>query len=143
MNWNPLEIEPRFYEIDSYNIVNNMYYLSWMEMGRLKIAKEAGIMIPRLYVDSIQFVVAETNIRYENAVNFWDKVLVETIISKVEGSRMDFSHRVKSRITKAQMAEANTSVLCLKQGKVIPRMPEWIQERIESYLHNVQSGAEK
>lgn len=140
MRWNELDIEPRFYEIDSYSIVNNMYYLSWLEMGRLKIARDAGIMIPRLYTDSIQFVVAESHIRYDNAVNFWDKVVVESMIDKVEGSRLDFAHRVKSRITKAVMAEATTSVLCLKLGKVIPRMPEWIKERIDSYLERFQAG---
>ena len=138
MKWNQIDIEPRFYEIDSYSIVNNMYYLSWMEMARLKVAKDAGILIPRLYSEGILFVVAEAHLHYENAVNFWDKVRVETIISKVQGSRMEFEHRVISQITKIQMAKATTAILCLKKGGVLPRMPEWVQEKIDAYIRNVQ-----
>jgi YbgC/YbaW family acyl-CoA thioester hydrolase len=140
MNWNKIEIEPRFYEIDSYSIVNNMYYLSWMEMARLKIAKDAGILVPRLYSEGILFVVAEARITYENAVNFWDKVRVETVIRRVHGSRMEFEHQVVSQITKIRMATATTAILCLKGGNVMPRMPEWIQTKLEAYLADVQDG---
>lgn len=140
MNWNEMILEPRFYEFDSYGIVNNMYYLSWMEMARLKVAKDAGILVPRLNSEGIMFVVAEAQIQYDNAVNIWDKVRVETIVRRVEGSRMEFEHKVKSSITKNTMARGATSILCLKGGKVLPCMPDWIKDKLDAYLHQVQQG---
>ena len=143
VNWNSMDVEPRFYEIDSYNIVNNMYYLSWMEMARLKVARDAGLLVPRLYSEGIFFVVTEAHIHYENAVNFWDKVRIETVITKVEGSRMEFQHRVKSQMTKTRMATAQTSIICLKQGNVIPRMPEWMDQKVEHYISETQQGLQE
>jgi len=139
--WNRTEIEPRFYEIDSYGIVNHMFYISWCELARLKISKDAGLLIPKLYDEVIMFVVSNIQMNYIHAINFWENsIIIESVISEVKASKLIFKHRIKSGKTKIEMAYGESSIVCLRSGKMLLSFPGWISERIDNYIKNIQKG---
>jgi YbgC/YbaW family acyl-CoA thioester hydrolase len=140
MVWSKVEIQPRFYEVDSYQIVNNMYYLAWCDIGRFNIAKTAGLIIPRFYEEGIMFVVSEANIQYKKSVHFWDTVKVETIIIPTGSSKLQFKHKIKLVNGNMEAARAESATICIRNGQLIPALPEWVHEKIENYVTDVQKG---
>lgn len=143
MIWNKIDIEPRFYEIDGYNIVNNMYYVSWCEMARLKLASDAGALVPKLYDDKIMFVVDSINVSYLNAVSYWDRIQIESVVRFIGGSQLDFCHSIKSKITNQVMAKGSSRVVCLKEGRLLTRLPDWLHKKLTHYIEEEQKGSEK
>lgn len=140
---NKLELEPRFYEVDSYNIVNNMYYVSWCEMARLRVAKDAGLLVPKLFDEKIMFVVEKINVQYQNATSLWDRIQVNTLVRLTAATRLDFHHSIKSKITNQQMAQATSSIVCLKEGRLMTQLPDWFEGKLHKYIDEVQKGMDE
>ncbi len=140
MNWMKIEISPRFYEVDSYNIVNNMYYLSWFEMGRFSIADKAGLITPRFMEENLAFLVLEAHIYYKKPVTFLDKIIIESVVSPPKASKLIFLHRIRIKKDNSISAEGKTIVVLTKKNKLLMKMPDWVEQRIMDYIKNVQGG---
>ena len=140
MEWVKFNLAPRFYEIDSYNMVNHMFYLSWFEMGRFAVAEKAGILSPRFKEEGFMFVVSEVNISYKKPVGFLDKVIVETALLPAKACKLVFRHRIRSMIDKSIFCEGTTATVCVQQGKMTLKLPEWIDTSIRNYIENIQKG---
>ena len=140
LRWLSIPIEVRFYEVDSYNIVNNMYYLSWFEMGRFAIAEKAGLLVDRFREELLAFVVLEAKVRYFKPVTFVTKIECQSCISKVEKSRIKFLHKIVNSVTKEIMAEGETTVVLTRNGTLLLDMPEWVKFKINRYISEFQGG---
>ncbi|WP_304224601.1 thioesterase family protein [Gracilinema caldarium] len=140
MKWVVIPIEPRFYEIDSYQIVNNMFYLSWFEMGRFAVAEKAGLICDRFHDEGLSFVVKHIDIEYKKSVLFRDKIKCETIISLWTAAKLVFNHRIRNAINNEIHSEGHSEVILLKKSKMQLNMPVWVEECINKYLNDYQEG---
>ncbi|MCX7656086.1 acyl-CoA thioesterase [Treponema sp. J25] len=143
MNWMTIPIAIRFYEVDSYRIVNNMFYLAWFEMGRFAIAEKAGIVSDRFEKENLRFVVKHIEVEYLRPVYFKDRVVCESSICSVVGSKIDFLHIIRNEINKEIHTKGRTEVILLKDNKMQIHMPEWIKQCIDIYLEHYQKGLPK
>lgn len=141
--WTEIETSPRFFEVDSYRIVNNMFYISWFEMGRFAVAEKAGLVVPRFEEEGLGFVVTRTEITYRKPVVFSMRVLIGTRIFMNEASRLVFQHRISSVKTRMVCAEGTTEVACIKGGKLLVKLPPWVQDCLNTYIKDVQGGLPK
>ncbi len=140
MKWVAVPIEPRFYEIDSYQIVNNMFYLSWFEMGRFAVAEKAGLVCDSFNDEGLAFVVKHIDIDYKRPVTFRDRVVCESVIASRTGSKLAFAHRVRNAVNNEVCTEGHTEVVLLKNAKMQLSMPGWIDDCITRYLAEYQKG---
>ncbi len=138
--WIDTILEPRFFEVDSYKIVNNMFYLSWFEMGRFAIAERAGLCVPRFEAEDLGFVVTRSEVHYKKPVTFGTKVRSQGRIRAVEASRLIFEHRISALKSPAVYAQGTTEVACVRDGKLLMRLPDWVQDLITTFIKDVQGG---
>ncbi|GBD90873.1 long-chain acyl-CoA thioesterase FadM [bacterium BMS3Abin04] len=75
------EVEVYTYQIDFVGHVNNIVYIQWMEIGRLKLLEALGLPISELAKTNIAPVLVETNIKYKKSVSIEDKVKIEVWFS--------------------------------------------------------------
>jgi acyl-CoA thioester hydrolase len=140
VKWSEIQLEPRFYEIDSYNIVNNMFYLSWFEMGRFEIARQAGLICPQFQNQNLMFAVVEAHVYYKKPIALFTAVVVESMIQKIAGSKIFFAHRIRNKKTNVLLADGQTCVICLRDRKMLIKLPGWIEEKITGYIEHYQGG---
>jgi acyl-CoA thioester hydrolase len=140
VKWSEIQLEPRFYEIDSYNIVNNMFYLSWFEMGRFEIARQAGLICPQFQNENVMFAVVEAHVYYRKPIALFTTVIVESMIQKIAGSKIHFAHRIRNKKTNVLLAKGQTCVICLRDRKMLVKLPVWIEEKITGYIEDYQGG---
>lgn len=140
MRWHSIEIEPRFFEVDSYQMVNNMFYLSWFEMGRFAIAQKAGIVCPRFAQEHLAFVVTRAEVVYRRPISFSDFIVCESVIEKAAASRLIFQHRVRNRTNNSLHAEGTTEVVCMREGRMLLKLPEWIVAAVTWFTDLWQTG---
>jgi acyl-CoA thioesterase FadM len=78
---------------------------------------------------------------YIHAINSWENsIIVESAISEVKASKLIFKHKIKSGKTKMEMAFGESSIVCLRSGKMLMSFHGWIAERIDNYIKNFQKG---
>lgn len=140
MRWCSVDISPRFFEVDSYQMVNNMFYLSWFEMGRFAIAQKAGIVCPRFLQEKLAFVVSRAEVLYRKPVALTDTVTCESIIEKAAASRLVFRHRILNRGNHGLHAEGTTEVVCTRDGRMLLKLPAWIVEAVAWFTELWQTG---
>ena len=139
-NWIETVLEPRFFEVDSYKIVNNMFYLSWFEMGRFAIAERVGLLVPRFAEENLGFVVTRSEVLYKKPVTFGTKIRSQGRIRTVEASRLVFDHRISALRSSVVYAQGTTEVVCVRDGKLLMRLPDWVQDLIIKFIKDVQGG---
>ncbi|MBN2353009.1 MAG: acyl-CoA thioesterase [Spirochaetales bacterium] len=140
MKWLPSPIQIRFYEVDSYRIVNNMYYLSWFELGRFAVAEKAGIACPRFEDENLAFVVSSVKVEYRKPVRFGQAVCCESLIAAVTASKIGFSHRIRNTGNGELHASGVSEVICVKDAKMLLKLPAWVEKRVREYLLKFQGG---
>lgn len=134
-----LETSPRFYEVDSYGVVNNMFYQGWCEMGRFEVARLAHLLSDRRFEsENIRFVVVEADFRYRHPVGLEQPVVIETLLGNPRSARLEFHHKVRAKANRTLCLEARTSVVCTRPTGMLLALPRWIHEKLSSYIQDVQ-----
>ncbi|MCX7655965.1 MAG: acyl-CoA thioesterase [Treponemataceae bacterium] len=135
-----ISVEPRFYEVDSYQVVNNMFYLSWFEMGRFSVAEKAGLICERFKNEGLAFLVSHIDIYYKKPVVFRDKICCQTTIKSKIGAKLVFKHIIKKVTSHEVCSEGISEVVLMKNYKMQIKMPEWIDLCIARYIGEYQNG---
>lgn len=135
-----IEISPRFFEVDSYNVVNNMFYLSWCEMGRFDVAQKAGLLDSGIADGEIRFMVKESRLHYEKPVHFYNKVILHTQVETTGTSRLNFKHRIILKNTRETAAYGETATVCIKNGRLLPKLPTEVEKRVQAYIKQNQGS---
>jgi len=51
-----------------------------------------------------------------------------------------FFHRVRKKKGNILAATGKTVVVCVKNGKLLIKLPEWVENKILDFINNVQGG---
>ncbi|MCD4730627.1 MAG: acyl-CoA thioesterase [Bacteroidales bacterium] len=114
-------LEARGYELDSYDHVNNAVYLNYLEQARWSLFRETGLL--HYFKESgKKIVVIELNIRYMKEIRLFDKVVVETKVTK-EMPYLIFNHRILKATTRIPLARAKAKTLFLDENKTPVDIP--------------------
>ena len=91
---NRLEIKARYAETDMMGIIHHSVYAVWYEAARTEMIKMTGITYSELEKSGIMTPLSELNCKYLRPVKYEDVVTIETRVSKLTFSRIEFSYRV-------------------------------------------------
>lgn len=129
-----IELNIRFMDIDAMNHVNNARYLNFLEESRIAYSQE--VLQQFNDIKSFNAVVARIEIDYLRPIEFGEKVLVYTRISRIGTKSFNFeSVIVIEKDGKSIPAAKATQALVnidLKSGKS-DVIPDTIRKKIEQF----------
>lgn len=91
---NRLEITARYAETDMMGIIHHSVYAVWFEAARTEFIKMTGISYTQLEKSGIMLPLSELCCKYILPVHYEDRVVVETTVSRLTFSRIEFSYNV-------------------------------------------------
>lgn len=140
IEWVKVEISPRFYEIDSYGVVNHMFFLGWFEMGRFEVARRAQLLEKELVEKGIFFLVSGIRVKYIEPVTFLDEIELYTSLFYNSVGKLLFLHFGRKKFSGVPVVKAISEVVCMVNGKVAFKMPHFIDEKLMRYIEKFQGG---
>ena len=117
-------ITVRGYELDSYGHVNNAVYLQYLEQARWVFMKEKGLL-QRINDEELFLVVTETHIRYIREANFFDELIVETIM-KAEKPYLVFRQKITNEKNGVVLSRATVTTIFVNQQRMPLDIPPFI-----------------
>lgn len=128
------ELNIRFMDIDAMNHVNNARYLNFLEESRIAYSQE--VLQQFNDIKSFNAVVARIEIDYLRPIEFGEKVLVYTRVSKIGTKSFNFESLIAiekdgKSIPAAKATQALVNI-DLKSGKS-DVIPDTIRKKIEQF----------
>ena len=124
-------------DTDAYGVVWHGTYLRWMEQARVELCRELGIDLVSMKENDVVIPVTNINIRYKASAKLDEKILVETIISKVSPITVTFSQIIKNKGTDKVYTIADVEVVAVNgEGRIYRRMPELLKKLCEQAMIN-------
>lgn len=115
-------LEVRGYELDSFNHVNNAVYLNYYEHARWEIIKDSGIL--EYFEKTGNFlVVVETHIKYFKEIHLFDRLVIQTTISK-EDPYLLFNQEMFLSDSKAKVSKTTIKAILLDDTKTPIDLPD-------------------
>ncbi|RTZ59566.1 MAG: acyl-CoA thioesterase [Gammaproteobacteria bacterium] len=71
------------FHIDSNQNVNNIVFVQWVEIARLRMMEQAGYAVETLDAKGFMGVVTETCIRYRKPMSLYDEVTIQLWIREM------------------------------------------------------------
>ena len=126
-------------EMDSFQHVNNVVYLRWLETARMAYFDRVGLMT-RMTHDGVGPILARAAVDYRRPVTFPDTVQVGASVTRIGGSSFTMAHRVWSLAQRAVVATGE-SVLVLYDYRRARPVP--IGEALRAAIDGVErAGAQ-
>lgn len=88
------KIIARYAETDQMGIVHHSVYPVWYEVGRTDFIKLTGITYSQLEKDGLMLPLISLECKYIFPIKYEDEVIIETSVSMVKCSRVEFSYKV-------------------------------------------------
>ena len=118
----------RGYELDSFGHVNNAVYLNYLEQARWEIMNEFKLL--DYFKKTGNFlIVIETNIKYINELNIFDKVFIDTSMKKL-GFYLVFSHMIRNKDTNQKIAKAEMKCIFIDKDRTPLDVPKIVMESL-------------
>jgi acyl-CoA thioester hydrolase len=106
----------RYVETDQMGIAHHANYLSWYEIGRTDLCREAGFSYRAIEEKGYLLVVTQVNSRYRKPFLYDDQVVVQTSIGQIASRSILFRYRLFDSSRKVVHADGETSHLWLDSG---------------------------
>ncbi len=111
-------------------IVYHANYLVYCDLGRTDLLTKAGVSYRELERKGILLVVREARVRYVSSATFEDLLHVQTWVTHIGRSRIDFEYSLLHTEEDRIVATAFTTLACLDAKHKIRRLPEEVIERL-------------
>lgn len=125
-------VEPNWGEMDVFGIVNNIYYLRWVESVRFHYFTEVGI---QAYFEQTNVgpILASSSMCYKFPVRFPDTLEVSVRVSELEKKRFVMDNRIWSQRHDRLVAYGSATIVMVdyQQGGRPVEVPEAIRAAIE------------
>lgn len=138
----------RFHEVDAYNIVHNVNYFNYFDLGRFNIVTRFLRREPPPEIGPYLFLVLRADCKFASPARMADELLIETRFefdSERRGGKLEFRHAALRKKGRQLLAEG-TSVLgiCDREHRLQARLPESVRnycmERIAHYGRTPDPG---
>lgn len=130
MIWDETAITVRFNEVDAYQVAWHGHYVSWLEIGRLALARRFGLDPFQLAELGFMGPVVQLELKYLRPARCNDALTVRTTLEPSEAANLIFVSQIigpdGSRLASARTVHALTDL----QGTLQFRMPENVAGRL-------------
>jgi acyl-CoA thioester hydrolase len=118
------ELRVRYSETDAMGVVHHSCFLSWFEVGRTELMREAGYAYTEMEKDGITMPVVEARCRYHSPARYDDRITVETHLEEITRVTTRFSYRV-GRTSDGTLLASGSTLHAAVDGRGVPRrLPE-------------------
>lgn len=136
MRWTEMETRVRFYECDPMQVVHHSVYFGWFEMGRIELAREAGLNLENMGGHKIYIPVVSAYCEYKESARFDDIVVIRTQLVPPKIAKFDFNYQILRKRGHQLLATGKTSHVLLKEeGGILMRIPPDSQKIIDDFLN--------
>jgi acyl-CoA thioester hydrolase len=105
-------------------------YLNWLEAGRTEILRDNGISYKDYEKKGFFAPVVKVEVEYKSSARYDDIVVVETTVSKIGNSSVEFNYKIYRKEDNLLLVEAKTvNVFVKKNGEKIS-VPDEIRKII-------------
>lgn len=127
------------HDTDCYNVVWHGAYLKWFEIGRIELSQLLGIDFITLDEMGILLPVVELNCRYKSPARLMDEICISTELKELRVASVSFSHSITNVKTGNLILNAVSAVVTTdKNGKLLRKMPDYLYEKYNNVIKNVQ-----
>ncbi|MEJ6505318.1 MAG: thioesterase family protein [Crocinitomicaceae bacterium] len=121
------ELRVRYGETDQMGFCYYGNYAQFLEVARVELLRSNGVSYKSLEEKGILLPVRTFSIKYIAPSKYDDLLQIETIISKIQASRIEFSYEIRNEKNNL-IATAITELVFLDSGTMKPiNAPEKIQ----------------
>lgn len=93
-----------FSETDAMGIVHHSNHAKYLERGRVELLRHVGSDYLSITKRGLHFPVIELNVRYRRPMHFDDRILIETRVSLLSRTRLNFAYN----LFRCEMMERDT-----------------------------------
>lgn len=137
-------VSVRFADVDAYNIVHNVNYFHYFDIGRFAMVDRFLRKEKPSEVGNHLFLILKTNCKYLRYAQAGDQLTVETVYSyniEQNSAKIEFFHRIFKEEGKTLIAEGSTTLgICDHNYKLFFKIPEevknYLRERLSYHLEN-------
>ncbi len=121
------ELRVRYGETDQMGFCYYGNYAQFLEVARVELLRSNGVSYKSLEEKGVLLPVRTFSIKYIAPSKYDDLLHIETIISKIQASRIEFSYEIRNEKNNL-IATAITELVFLDSGTMKPiNAPEKIQ----------------
>lgn len=132
-------VRVRYQETDQMGVVYHANYLTWFEIGRTELIREAGLPYAEFEERGILLPVVNLNVQYKSPARYDDEICIRTSVKMFTGPRITFTYEVLNKQTKQLLVTGETEHVWVNQQfrpinlkKLWPEMADVITRLMES-----------
>ncbi|MFP6674899.1 MAG: thioesterase family protein [Pirellulaceae bacterium] len=88
------QVRVRYQETDGQGHVHHANYLTYFEQSRVEMLRAIGQSYREIERSGAILVVTEMDVRYQSPAYFDDELLIEVMLVKAKGARLEHEYRV-------------------------------------------------
>jgi acyl-CoA thioester hydrolase len=121
----------RYPEADRMGIAHHTHHLTWFELGRTELMREAGCPYGRLEDDDgVFFPVIEACARYRAPARYDDELTISTRLVEVTGVKVRFEYEVERAHTRERISSGFTVHASVGRDGRPTRLPAALRSRL-------------
>ena len=134
MKWVKVEIPVRYVECDPMGVVHHSNYFIWFEIGRVQLAKEAGIDFGKAN-EQLYMPVINIDCNYKESAKYGDTVIVETALLQPKKAYLEFVYKIYRKHGRQLLAKGTSEhAFTRTDGKLILRLPDDLKIKIDTFI---------
>ncbi len=134
MKCSEITVRVRYQETDKMGIVYYSNYFVYFEMGRIEFLRDLGISYAQLERENVFLAVVDAHCRYRSPAEFDDLLVVNTHLSKLKHTRIEFFYEIRRVGEEKLIVEGSTMLACLDGARRPRVIPNKVKEIIDSYI---------
>jgi acyl-CoA thioester hydrolase len=136
-------VRARYGETDQAGVVYHATYLSWFEVGRTEMMREAGHSYADFERDrGLRLTVAEAHVSYLAAAFYDEPVRIESWIAEMRRVRFLIRHRLWSEGRGCVVATGFIVLACVANDGKIRAVPDDVRAALERFSDKDEGGKE-
>lgn len=126
-----MDVRVRLSETDALGVVYYGQYLTYFDLSRLEMLREAGVTPQYLIRKRLGFVAAEVACRYLSSARFDEVLRLDVRVEKVGRSSVTYSHEITKN--GAKVATGRVTDVMVGAGGRPATIPEAIRKKLARY----------
>jgi len=125
----------RYKETDQMGVVHHANYLSWFEMGRTELIREAGLSYRQLEERGILLPLTDTSLSFKYPARYDDEIEVRTWVEEISPVRIVFAYEIRRAADEQLLVTGKThhafttpDFRPVRVNRLQPEVFEWLKE---------------